>query len=49
MRSSSTTTVRYWVGHQRHPRLVNFRSYADALNFIETFLEVGMRAEVQPY
>ena len=48
MRSSSTA-VRYWVDDQRHPRLVHFRSYADALHFIESFLKVGWRAEVQPY
>ena len=45
--STPSTKVRYWVGDQRHPRLVSFKSYAHALDFIETFIGLGMRAEVQ--
>ena len=47
--STPSTKVRYWVGDQRHPRLVSFKSYQHALDFIESSLLFGMRAEVQPY
>ena len=47
--STPSTKVRYWVGDQRHPRLVSFKSYNHALDFIETFIGLGMRAEVQLY
>ncbi len=45
--STPSTKVRYWVGDQRHPRLVSFKSYAHALDFTETLIGLGIRPEVQ--
>ena len=47
--STPSTCVRYWVDDQRHPRTVYFKSFRHAHDFIESFIKVGWRAEVQPY
>ena len=47
--TTPSTCVRYWVDDQRHPRTVYFKSFRHAHDFIESFIKVGWRAEVQPY
>jgi len=43
------TSLRYWFPNEQFARRISFRTYQQALDCIETFKQINVKAEVMLY